>query len=47
MPNRPQRDLYETYLPAFEAAVCEGQVGSVMGAYAPYTACRIVQTGSC
>jgi beta-glucosidase len=29
----PQRDLYETYLPAFEAAVREGHVGSVMGAY--------------
>ena len=28
-----QRDLYETYLPAFEAAVREGQVGSVMGVY--------------
>ena len=28
-----ERDLYETYLPAFEAAVREGQVGSVMGAY--------------
>jgi beta-glucosidase len=31
---KPQeRDLYETYLPAFEAAVREGRVGSVMGAY--------------
>jgi beta-glucosidase len=29
----PVRDLYDTYLPAFEAAVREGQVGSVMGAY--------------
>lgn len=29
----PQRDLYETYLPAFEAAVREGHVGSAMGAY--------------
>jgi beta-glucosidase len=28
-----QRDLYETYLPAFEAAVREAHVGSVMGAY--------------
>ncbi len=28
-----ERDLYETYLPAFEAAVREGKVGSVMGAY--------------
>lgn len=28
-----ERDLYETYLPAFEAAVREGHVGSVMGAY--------------
>jgi len=27
------RDLYETYLPAFEAAVREGHVKSVMGAY--------------
>ncbi|MEL1265444.1 glycoside hydrolase family 3 protein [Pseudoxanthomonas putridarboris] len=27
------RDLYETYLPAFEALVKEGQVASVMGAY--------------
>ena len=27
------RDLYETYLPAFEAAVREGHVDSVMGAY--------------
>lgn len=27
------RDLRETYLPAFEAAVKEGHVGSVMGAY--------------
>ncbi|HWY77530.1 MAG TPA: glycoside hydrolase family 3 N-terminal domain-containing protein, partial [Verrucomicrobiae bacterium] len=28
-----ERDLYETYLPAFEAAVREGHVGQVMGAY--------------
>jgi beta-glucosidase len=28
-----ERDLYETYLPAFEALVKEGQVASVMGAY--------------
>ena len=28
-----ERDLYETYLPAFEAAVREGHVGSIMGAY--------------
>ncbi len=28
-----ERDLRETYLPAFEAAVCEAQVASVMGAY--------------
>jgi beta-glucosidase len=27
------RDLYETYLPAFEALVVEGKVASVMGAY--------------
>lgn len=27
------KDMYETYLPAFEAAVKEGQVESVMGAY--------------
>jgi len=27
------KDLYETYLPAFEAAVKEGKVASVMGAY--------------
>jgi beta-glucosidase len=32
-PCPPERDLYETYLPAFEAAVREGRVGSVMGAY--------------
>jgi beta-glucosidase len=31
--NPSDRDLYETYLPQFEAAVREGQVGSVMGAY--------------
>ena len=29
----PERDLYETYLPQFEAAVREGKVGAVMGAY--------------
>ncbi len=28
-----ERDLYETYLPAFEAAVREGHVASAMGAY--------------
>ncbi|RPE81208.1 glycoside hydrolase family 3 protein [Vulcaniibacterium tengchongense] len=28
-----RRDLYETYLPAFEALVKEGQVAAVMGAY--------------
>ncbi|MGD0652243.1 MAG: glycoside hydrolase family 3 C-terminal domain-containing protein [Verrucomicrobiia bacterium] len=28
-----KRDLYETYLPHFEAAVREGRVGAVMGAY--------------
>jgi beta-glucosidase len=28
-----ERDLYETYLPHFEAAVREGRVGAVMGAY--------------
>jgi beta-glucosidase len=28
-----ERDLYETYLPHFEAAVREAHVGSVMGAY--------------
>ena len=28
-----KRDLYETYLPQFEAAVREGNVGGVMGAY--------------
>jgi beta-glucosidase len=28
-----ERDFYETYLPAFEAAVREGHVGAVMGAY--------------
>jgi beta-glucosidase len=31
--NPPERDLYETYLPAFEAAVRDGHVDSVMGAY--------------
>lgn len=29
----PQKDLYETYLPAFEALVKEAKVESVMGAY--------------
>ena len=29
----PERDLYETYLPQFEMAVCEGHVGGIMGAY--------------
>ncbi|MCH6259049.1 glycoside hydrolase family 3 C-terminal domain-containing protein [Puniceicoccaceae bacterium K14] len=29
----PDRDLYETYLPQFEAAVCEAKVEAVMGAY--------------
>ena len=29
----PERDLYETYLPAFEASVTEAHVGSLMGAY--------------
>ena len=29
----PERDLYETYLPQFEAAVREGKVGIVMSAY--------------
>lgn len=29
----PERDFYETYLPHFEAAVREGKVGIVMGAY--------------
>ena len=31
--NPSERDLYETYLPQFEAAVREGKVGAVMGAY--------------
>ena len=32
--RRPsERDFYETYLPQFEAAVREGHVGAVMGAY--------------
>jgi beta-glucosidase len=34
--NPPERDLYETYLPAFEAAVREGHVDSVMGAYSAF-----------
>lgn len=29
----PERDLFETYLPQFEAAVRQGHVGAVMGAY--------------
>ena len=29
----PERDLYETYLPQFEAAVRDGHVGGMMGAY--------------
>lgn len=29
----PERDMYETYLPQFEAAVREGKAYSVMGAY--------------
>jgi beta-glucosidase len=29
----PERDFYESYLPQFEAAVREGHVGAVMGAY--------------
>ena len=29
----PERDFYETYLPQFEAAVREGHVGAIMGAY--------------
>ena len=28
-----QKDLWETYLPAFKAAVCEGKVSGIMGAY--------------
>ena len=31
--NPSERDFYETYLPQFEAAVREGRVGAVMGAY--------------
>ena len=31
-----RRDLYETYLPAFEASVKEGKAGSVMSAYNAY-----------
>jgi beta-glucosidase len=31
--NPDERDLYDTYLPQFEAAVREGQVGAFMGAY--------------
>ncbi|HEX8523820.1 MAG TPA: glycoside hydrolase family 3 C-terminal domain-containing protein [Tepidisphaeraceae bacterium] len=29
----PQRDLYETYLPAFEALIKDAKAGTVMGAY--------------
>jgi beta-glucosidase len=29
----PERDLYETYLPAFDAAIHEGHAWSVMGSY--------------
>ena len=29
----PEQDLYNTYLPAFEACVRQGHVGSVMGSY--------------
>lgn len=29
----PERDFYETYLPQFQAAVEDGHVGAVMGAY--------------
>lgn len=29
----PERDLYETYLVAFQAAVQQGHVGSIMGSY--------------
>ncbi len=38
----PERDLYETYLPQFEAAVKEGHVGAIMGAYN-----RLYGTPSC
>ena len=38
----PERDFYEVYLPQFEAAVKEGHVGAVMGAYN-----RIYGTPSC
>jgi len=31
--NPSQRDLWETYLPAFEACICEGKAASIMGAY--------------
>lgn len=34
--NPPERDFYETYLPAFDAAVHEGHVGSIMGAYSSF-----------
>jgi len=32
----PERDLYETYFPAFEACVREGQAQSVMSAYSAF-----------
>jgi beta-glucosidase len=32
-----ERDLYETYLPAFEACIREGKAYSVMGAYSGYS----------
>jgi len=38
----PERDFYEIYLPQFEAAVKEGHVGAVMGAYN-----RVYGTPSC
>jgi beta-glucosidase len=38
----PERDFYEVYLPQFEAAVKEGHVGAVMGAYN-----RVYGTPSC
>ena len=31
--NPPERDLYETYLVAFQASVQRGHVGSIMGSY--------------
>ena len=32
-----KKDLWETYLPAFEAAIKEGKARSIMGAYKPAT----------